>query len=220
MTPDRHERLSPSTSNRWLCCPYSAQNDLPRFTNAAAEKGTALHSLAAEVLAGRADLNEVKAGKDQDAIEMYADHVHSNGGEILVEHFWESMAIDEFGGTSDCTILKDNKVAVYDFKTGKWPVDAYENTQLLCYASIVLEHFDVSEFFGVIVQPNVTRGLKIKVAEYSLDQVDEHRERVKVAAMSSYKQAGDHCLFCPLRRANKCEEGAAHGQSKGWKYGG
>jgi hypothetical protein len=217
MTPDKHCRLSPSSSERWLACPYSAQTDLPRFTNEAAEKGTSLHSLAGDVLAGRATTDGLKP-KDVRAIDMYVDHVHANGGEYLVEHFWESIAIDDFGGTADCVIFKHGKIAVYDFKSGKWPVEAEDNTQLLSYASIVAEQMDVDGFYGVIVQPNSKDGRKVKATEYSLEQVSEHHENVKIAAVSDHKQVGDHCMFCPLRRADMCDEGAAEARRKGWTY--
>jgi len=148
-------------------------------------------------------------------VQMYVDHVHGNGGEYLVEHFWESMTIPEFGGTADCTVIKDNKCAVYDLKTGKWNVEAEGNTQLLSYLAIAAEHHDIDEFYGVIVQPKAYKGDKVKVHEFSADEVRRHRARVKVAAESDYKSEGDHCRFCPLRPT--CIEGQIYAHSQGWK---
>jgi len=151
----------------------------------------------------------------QEGVQMYVDHVHGNGGEYLVEHFWESMTIPEFGGTADATVIKDNKCAVYDLKTGKWNVEAEGNTQLLCYLAIADEHHDIDEFYGVIVQPKAYKGDKIKVAEFSALEVDDFRERVRDASTAAHKGTGDHCRFCPLRPT--CKEGGNYAWEMGWR---
>lgn len=223
MVPEKHCRLSPSSSKRWLACPFSAQVDLPQVVSKedstggkACTTGQDIHQLAAEVISGRASLDDVpddwKLG-----VHNYVAHVAGNDGDLIAEHFWESICIDDFGGTADVTLLKDNKACVYDFKTGKWPVEAAGNTQLLCYLSIIAEHHDVDEFYGVIVQPKTFKGDKIKVAEFSLEQIDLHRERVAEAAVSDYKSVGDHCRFCPLRLTDQCDEGRSFAKKKGWK---
>jgi len=148
---------------------------------------------------------------------MYVEHVQGNGGDYLVEHKWESMTIPEFFGYADCTVIKDNKCAVYDLKTGKWNVEAEGNTQLLSYLAIADEHHDIDEFYGVIVQPKAYKGDKVKVHEFPADEVRAHREKVEVAARSSYKGTGDHCRFCPLRIAKQCQEGADYAREMGWQ---
>jgi hypothetical protein len=177
--------------------------------------GTSVHSLACKVVADEASLDEVPEDW-RDGVQMYVDHVQANEGKFIFEHFWESICIDDFGGTTDTVIINGNKCAVYDFKTGKWPVDAFGNTQLISYCSMIAEHFDVDEFFGVIVQPKPKWGDRVKVAEYTLDMIDAHRERVAIAAVSNHKAVGDHCRFCPLRLTQQCDEGARHARKKGW----
>lgn len=190
---------------------------MPQFPNAAAESGTEQHKWAADLVTGRCGENDVPP-EYYVGVKTYAEHVLANGCPTpLVEYKLESIAIDEHGGTIDCLLIHGNKCAVYDYKSGRWPVDAVGNTQLLCYAAIAAEHFDVEEFFGVIVQPNALKGEKVKVAEYALDDIDAHRDRVAEAAVSNYKGIGDHCRFCPLRKAEMCDEGRAHAHGKGWK---
>lgn len=218
----RHERLSPSSSARWLFCPFSAQKGLADVVSVedttggkARDVGSAAHGLACKVVTGEASLGDVPAAW-QAGVQMYVDYVNDLDGDAIYEHFWESMCIDEFGGTTDCVKIQGRRVVIPDFKTGKWPVDPYMNAQLMCYSSIIAEHHDVDEFVGVIVQPKPIKGPKIKTATYTLEQIDAHRERVAEAAVSDHKAVGDWCRFCPLRLTHKCEEGAAHAHKKGW----
>jgi hypothetical protein len=215
MSDKLHARLSPSSSGRWLNCSYSAQKDLPELTNAAAVEGNEAHDWAAEVVMKRVRLDQVPSHL-QDGIGRYAAHIFENGGTPYCEQMWESFAIDDFFGTIDCLLINDDKAAIYDYKTGKWPVDAEGNTQLLCYAAIVAEHFNIDEFFGVIVQPNAFRGSKIKTAEFTPREVERHRKRVARAAVSDEKKVGDWCRFCPLRLTDQCYEGLQHGVIRGW----
>lgn len=214
--PSEHYRLSPSGSSRWLACPYSAQADLPQYTNDAAELGTEAHAWGANVLTKQATLDDVPE-VFRDGVGMYVAHVLSNGCPTpIIERKWASPSIPEFGGTIDCLLITGQRAAVYDFKYGKWPVKAAGNTQLLCYASIIAEHFDIQEFYGVIVQPNAWNKETIQVAEFHNDQVEDHREKVAAAAVSDEKHTGDHCLWCPLLRSKQCREGLTHAHTVGW----
>lgn len=213
--PEKHAKLSPSASSRWLACPYSI--DAPSTPpNAAAQEGTAAHGWGSDVLNKRVALSDVPA-TFKEGVTLYVEHVLSNGAPPIVERFWESFTIENFGGTVDCLLYKDGMCAVYDFKYGKWPVAAENNTQLLCYSALADEHFDIGYYFGVIVQPNAFKGDKVKMAEYSPQQVATHRKRVIEASESREKHTGDHCRFCSFRTLKQCDEGMAHAKMKGWK---
>lgn len=213
--PTKHFLLSPSASSRWLPCSFSI--DAPKSpTNAAAEQGTVAHGWASDVLLYQKQLKDVPSEFFK-GVQLYVEHVQANRAAPIVERCWESIEIDNFGGTVDCVLVKDNTCVVYDFKFGKWPVAAEDNTQLLCYSTLITEHFDVNEFWGVIVQPNAFKGDKIKMAEYAPDQVARHRERVIEASQTRVKQTGDHCRFCSFRTLKQCDEGMAYGKMKGWK---
>lgn len=208
---------------RILACAFSAQHNLPQLVSVedktggkAATAGVDMHDMACGVLSGRVPITDVPYDW-MDSVSLYVDHAQQNKGDFIYEHFWESICIDDFGGTTDCVIINGRKCVIYDFKTGKWDVPAADNKQLLSYASIIAEHFNVDQFWGVIIQPKVLRGQKIKVAEYTLDQVDDHRAAVAAAAISDEKGTGDHCRFCPLRLDRSCAEGNAYCTSRGWK---
>lgn len=213
--PEKHAKLSPSASSRWLACPYSI--DAPSTpSNAAAELGTVAHGWASDVLRKRCQLPHVPE-QFRDGVAIYVAHVIENKATPIVERFWESFTIEDFGGTVDALLFNEGVCTVYDFKFGKWPVDAKDNKQLLCYSSIAAEHFDIHEFHGVIVQPNAFKGDKIKPAEYTPQQVAAHRKRVIEASESREKHTGDWCRFCSFRTLKQCDEGMAYGKMRNWK---
>lgn len=214
--PTGHARLSPSSSSRWLCCPFSATVELPRTESVAAATGTEAHGWAADVLTRNCDAADVP-DVFQKGVSMYVAHVRSSGCDTpIIERRWESLSIPEFSGTADCVLVEDHKLTVYDYKHGRYGVKAEGNTQLLCYASIVAEHFEIDTFLGVIVQPNSSSREKIKVAEFAPHEVDSHRERVAAAAGSDEKHTGFHCLFCPLLATGQCDEGREYARKAGW----
>lgn len=214
--PTDHYRLSPSKSSTWLVCPFSLTAP-PSPPSKSAEEGTEAHDWAAGCVTGeRSIVNAPK--KFAAGVGMYVEHVHANGVEPIVERQWHSLEIPDYAGTIDCLLVHERHLVVYDFKFGKWNVEAAGNTQLLCYSDIAREHFDVDTFHGVIVQPRAWKGDKIKVAEYSAEEVDSHRERVKWAvANPDHKEWGEHCRFCELRKQKMCQEGVAYGRMEGWK---
>lgn len=213
--PTSHYKYAPSSSNRWIACPYSAQDDLPKFENAAALEGTAAHEWAANVLQKDVAMSDVPL-KFTDGVSMYVDHINARGMTPIVERKWASFEVQEHGGTIDCLLYETGNAVLYDFKYGKWPVPAKGNSQLLCYAGILCEHFDVQSMEVCIVQPNAFKGPKIKTADITLGEVAEHREKVVHAVNSNEKNTGDHCRFCPLRLTDQCREGVVYGIAKGW----
>jgi len=184
-------------------------------TSPAAEEGTRAHDWGAGVLDGQHALEDVP-GEYRAGVQIYTDYVQTNYENIIVERYWESWTIDGFAGTADCVAVEDDKVAVVDFKYGKWPVDAKQNSQLLCYAALVSEHFPASEFEAVIVQPNSWKDAKVSKDVFSIAQVEDHKRKVQAAATSDVKVTGEHCLWCPLLKLSKCAEGKRHAQCKGW----
>lgn len=218
--PTAHARLAPSSSKRWLACPGSALAEMPEVENVygGREEGTNAHEWAAKVLTCDATLGEVPAEAQKD-VSLFVDHVLANQAEqCYVEQQWASKSIPEFFGTIDCLLIDGTRAAIYDFKTGKWDVQATDNKQLLCYAAIVAEHFEIDEFFGVIIQPNSksVKGRQPKVAEFTPAEVANHRIQVAKAAVSTELVAGDHCLFCPLLQAGQCQVGREHSDKNGW----
>ena len=210
-----HFKYAPSSSERWIACPFSARDDLPKSDTAASLEGTEAHSWAAEVLESHDQDVHVPA-KFRKGVRMYTDHVLTNDTTLMVERKLLSFEVPEHGGTIDCLLVEDRRAVVYDYKNGRWPVVAKDNSQMLCYAGIADEHFEIDTFMGIIVQPNAWRGPKIKPAVYTRQQVDDHRLKVIAATQSDEKHTGDHCRWCPLRLTAQCDEGIQFGRAKGW----
>jgi hypothetical protein len=105
----------------------------------AAAIGTAIHELSEIILSGK----EVPAGTDPDHVAMaqgYADFVNTlveNPRKKLIE-----VNLDEglkslhpaLGGTADAVLVDGDHLIICDLKTGRVPVDATDNKQLLTYA--------------------------------------------------------------------------------------
>jgi hypothetical protein len=105
----------------------------------AAAIGTAIHELSEIILTGK----EIPAGTDPDHLSMaqsYADFVNNlveNPRKKLIE-----VNLDEglkslhpaLGGTADAVLVDGNHLHILDLKTGRVPVDATDNKQLLTYA--------------------------------------------------------------------------------------
>lgn len=220
--PTKHARLSPSGASRWMYCPYSAQSDLPRFENPQAAAGDEAHHACASVLLDKMDMSDVHPDY-REGVEMYVETVLAvpGGQPLIVEQYWGSLEIDDHGGTMDCLIVEpqQRKAYITDYKNGKHAVKAARNTQLLCYAGIVVEHFNVDSVVGTIVQPNTTGKQQVTTAEYSAEEIANHRNIVRWAATSTEKRTGRCCLFCPLRLNRECREGMAYAAERGWKYG-
>jgi hypothetical protein len=105
----------------------------------AAAIGTAIHELSEIILRN----GEIPAGTDPDHLSMaqgYANFVNTlveNPRKKLIE-----VNLDEglkslhpaLGGTADAVLVDGNHLHILDLKTGRVPVDATDNKQLLTYA--------------------------------------------------------------------------------------
>ena len=138
----KHARLSASRTDRFMSCPgsYRLESLMPyEPAGEAAAIGTAIHELSEIILSGRA----VPADTDKDHLSMaqgYADFVNTlveNPRKKLIE-----VNLDEglkslhpaLGGTADAVLVDGNHLHILDLKTGRVPVDATDNKQLLTYA--------------------------------------------------------------------------------------
>jgi hypothetical protein len=162
----KHARLSASRTDRFMQCPgsYRLESLMPyEPAGEAAAIGTAIHELSEIILSGK----EVPAGTDPDHVAMaqgYADFVNTlveNPRKKLIE-----VNLDEglkslhpaLGGTADAVLVDGNHLHILDLKTGRVPVDATENKQLLTYALGAMRQLkapDTIECTMHIYQPRV-----------------------------------------------------------------
>ncbi len=137
-----HSLYSASSLDRLALCPPSARmaKDIPDNQSKDAERGTRIHSLGEMLLTGE-DIGIV--GIDADELELakaYAEYVWEVAGEdgtvYIEESYKDSLSIyhPDLGGTADAVIVNDLDIHVIDLKSGRTPVPAKDNKQMMTYA--------------------------------------------------------------------------------------
>ena len=172
----KHSILSPSSSHRWLNCTPSAVLELEfeNTSSAAAEEGTAAHDFCEHKLKKALKMRSKRPVSDYDSDEMqectdaYVDFVleqyelakqKCKDPAILIEQKVDfSEFVPDGFGTADCLIVSDDTLSIIDFKYGQGVlVDAYDNSQMKCYAlgalSIYESLYDIKEVSMSIFQP-------------------------------------------------------------------
>ena len=163
-----HSLYSASSLDRLALCPPSARmsKDIPDNQSKDAERGTRIHSLGEILLAGE-DINIV--GVDPEEVNLaksYAEYVWDVAGEdgtvYIEESFRDSLSIyhPDLGGTADAVIVNGRDIHIIDLKSGRTPVQAKENKQMLTYAlgALTKHGFDFDNVSLHIYQPgNVSK---------------------------------------------------------------
>ena len=175
----------------------------------AAAIGTAIHELSEIILRGGA----IPTGTDPDHLSMaqgYANFVNT-----LVENPRKKMIevnLDEglkslhpaLGGTADAVLVDGNHLHILDLKTGRVPVDATDNKQLLTYALGAMRQLkapNTIECTMHIFQPRVGHS-KWTV---SGNRLNLHGERLKEAAELALTDDAptspsvDACRYCKAK---------------------
>ena len=235
----KHAVCSPSSFDRWQKdhCPYSAQANarIPSVSSYPASEGTVMHEIAEMELKGNIEgvsLEEYWLGKeiDQedstilvtqellDKAKIYIDYVRKRTeeleGKLLIEEKVNLEEIHEsIWGTSDAIILGKEKLAIIDFKFGKFPVKhPSENYQLWIYSLGALARYgDVDTPVEMtIVQPRSMNKKYIQTHTTTSEALVDWGFRVlKPSAELCFedsppKRAGDWCRFCNYK--NDCDE--------------
>ena len=155
--PSKHSILGPSAHYRWSICPASPTKsaEYPGETSRAAVEGTIVHNISEMILKGKfkdIDPREYWIGQEielegetitvspnnYDSAVFYVDYVKRRTeelkGTLLIEEQVEVTEIHEaLWGTSDAIIIGKDRIAVIDYKNGRWNVEAEGNTQLKIY---------------------------------------------------------------------------------------
>lgn len=201
------ERFSASAAGRHMACHASANLPaaIPGWAppeeddslDNAANRGTMLHTLFASVM----DLT-VKEGKNfADAVQYVMDIRSKRRFKKLVEHpvhaEWLST---KPGTTADLVLYTKDELHIFDFKTGRIPVDVVGNTQLLfyalCYANLS-PHAEGATLH--IVQPSADNMVSW-FADTAALQTFMQEARAEHDAIQQGDVSfgpGDHCMFCP-----------------------
>jgi hypothetical protein len=224
-----HALLSPSASNIWLKCPGMPKlaQDVPYQVSEAAANGTLVHQMVEAQLKDRLDnitLEDYYLNKEEniedfiitidqsmiDCAKVYVDYVRKRQkeleGKLLIE---ERVSIEEISqnvwGTADALIIGKNRLVVCDLKSGKFPVDPKNNTQLMIYGLGALSRYgnEDTTLELTIVQPrSFSPDGPIRSWDISAtDLVDWGFGFLKEATDACEREKpelvfGDHCRFC------------------------
>lgn len=212
----QHAKLSPSSSSRWIECPYSLHledlNPCKDNDNPASIRGTIIHWIGEELLAydryfeigqeytcsqgnifilEEDMLNEAQNYKDY-CLKIFDNHEESM---LKVETKTDlTMLMNDTFGTLDCLIFNmcDETLHIIDLKTGRGRVKAERNTQLMLYAygiayQLINDFLPVDKISLHIVQNNERAGDNNNTWLTTFDEIEEFIKTKVDPAISSYK---------------------------------
>jgi hypothetical protein len=206
--PD-HAIFSPSSSDKWLNCPgyYHATKNLPATKSGrAAQRGTAAHLLLEQCLLQ----NKVPdaLSHDDELINWVSYAIdYCNSYKVLVptaQIFPETYFpwLEVSGGTIDVLGISAKELMIGDLKTGNYPVEVKDNTQLLNYAIAARKHLGKKPIYRlVIIQPSgVHREGPVRewlVTDKDLNAFENSATTAIVTNLIGGKRkAGKHCQWC------------------------
>lgn len=222
-----HAMWSPSSSNRWLECPLSViqSQALPQpKSSGAATEGTIAHSWGEKILLGERTPDEMEDDTMRAGVEIYTDYVekifdqyedpgYEVEGMITLDQlipggspsYWSCF------GSSDFSVYDEadkTMPEVIDFKYGRHPVEAKNNTQLGLYGIGFCDDIGYKGKIKLtIVQPrahHVDGPVRTWIATAKeLNDLRIRARKVLTNAHGSKKKAGDWCHYCLL--APTCE---------------
>lgn len=210
-----HAPMSASRIPRIIACPasYKLENLMPQeVSSSAAARGTYIHEIAEKILKanGVTDAFYDENAEDLEIAMDYVEFIHKlsqNAKKCLYEYNvnkgLQSIHPD-FGGTADAVIIKDKELHVVDLKTGRVPVGALQNTQLMTYALGVARQLNAPDDIDVhlhIWQPNNVSswrwGTWVNLIEFK-----EQLERAAAIAESvdaPTNPSNESCKYCKAK---------------------
>lgn len=200
------DRFSASVASKHMNCHASANLELaiPNWTppeddplqDNAANRGTEMHRMFAEVMG----LPTADARRMAEAIAYVAEVRARRRFKTMIEQVVVAEWLDTKPATcADLVLYVADEIHVFDLKTGKIPVSAYENSQLMYYA--VTYGPLAPKATGVhlhIVQPwadNIETWFAdaARLKQFMMDAMVAEK---KIQAGSTTFSPGDHCMFC------------------------
>jgi len=160
-----------------------------------------IHSNSSEMSKHAFDFAEIIAHKLREIKVFGGDHMG-------IEKYMEIPLVHpDCSGTPDVWAYDQrHKTAhIWELKYGHRFVDAYENKQLLCYASGLSERFPEAKKFNLMVyQPRYYDGDKFREWGLSLKEMGGYLPELKEATENALSdkprfKVGEHCRWCDAR---------------------
>ena len=212
-------RFSASAAKQLMACPGSANLELaipgwvpPVRDETTGRKGigTMIHKLLeqAALLSAR-DMEALAV-----AMQFVAQLRRTRRFKVLVEETVTAEWLQTKPKTTpDLVLYTQDEMHIIDYKAGKIPVDAYENSQLLFLAP-TLAHLapKATEVHMHIVQPwaDLTTGISTwvasatRIAQFMADAI---KAEERILAKDLTLSPGDHCTFCPANPHSRGDKG-------------
>jgi hypothetical protein len=146
--------------------------------------------------------------------------VNATGGEKNIETLVKCVEIHPecFGFVDFWTIRGGRDLWIWDFKTGRRPVEAFENRQLSAYASAILSTTadPIDRVILVITQPLSFDHEPEKVWYTNPDRIEQMAVEMRGAAENAFgpsptARTGAHCRYCSARLYCEAQARAAYG---------
>lgn len=212
------ERFSASVASRHMNCNASANLELaiPNWTppevddtaDNAANRGTQMHDMFAKVMS----LNVKDTMMMAEAISYVAEVRSRRRFKSLIEQAVAAEWLQGKPGTcADLVLYTQDELHILDLKTGKIPVSAVENSQLLYYAITYGPLAPKAKGAHLhIVQPwaGVMEEWYVDAARLAKFMLDAQMTENRIIKGSTDFGPGDHCQFCPANPHGRGARGA------------
>ena len=209
-----HAKFSFSAAHRWMQCPGSivASEGIPNTNSPQADKGTRLHAVAADVLAGK---EHSLQGEEAEIVDEYTDFVLNKASapatKLLVEQ--RVTLTPDIWGTCDAIVIQPYVMHIIDLKTGTQRVDAKNNAQLLGYAAAALNEFNVLP--SPVAHSVRPVDIQLHIVQPSIGWIDswtipardvvDFTKKIKESAKNAcsvnptYSPSEESCKYCPAK---------------------
>jgi len=209
----KHARLSASRTERFMACPGSVrlENQMPYDPlGEAAAIGTAIHELSERILNGH-EIDDPDVNPEHLAMaQEYADFINNLVEkprkkliEVNVDAGLKSLH-PSLGGTADAVLVDGDHLIICDLKTGRVPVEAKDNKQLLTYALGVMRQFNAPATIQCTMHIFQPRAGHSKWTVSGVDLITHGHELKKAAELALSPDAPvipspDACKYCKAK---------------------
>ena len=215
-----HSVLPPSAAHEWLHCAGWLKMQPPETSDSPeSSEGTLRHAEGAELLK-LAAVGKLPTGVIHPALTEYVNLCHNimrrtavfGGDSFGIERKIPMPSIHPLAfGTCDFFIFKWPHLWVVDYKHGHRYVEVFDNPQLICYASGIMDMFKIDgktdqelQIHMHIVGPNMyVPGGPVYSWDCKGSDLRGHVNRLRAAAETNIAsgdcKAGSHCRDCKAR---------------------